>query len=103
MPTSGRFCADIVDIGDFVPSLPTFLQFCADIADILVYCVFIVCCEISSVYSRANNSRSSPRTLLGMHNSVPKLIESCATSVPEVGPGVIWNHLVQLPRQAEPW
>ena len=51
--------------GDFVPTLPTlptFWRFCADIADMLVilcrhcellcvYCLFMVCCEISSVNS----------------------------------------------------
>ena len=56
--------------GDFVPTLPTFWRFCADIADILVilcrhcellcvYCLFMVCCEISSVNSITHDSRVS--------------------------------------------
>ena len=43
-----RFSADIADI----------LAILCDIADILVYCVFIVCCEISSVYSSSKFART---------------------------------------------
>ena len=73
--------------GDFVPTLPTFWRFCADIADMLVilcrhcellcvYCLFMVCCEISSVYSVATKS---------------------GTEAVQRPPVRIWNHLGKFP------